>query len=52
MIEADKTQPLPLKAWGRGFNHMILLFEGEGELDVRSFHMKALRSGMETGIEY
>ena len=46
------THSVSLTGWGRGFNHMILLFEGEGELDIRSFGMKAHCTGMQTGIEY
>lgn len=46
------SQSISLAEWRRGFNHMILLFEGEGELDIRSFSMKAFCTGMETGIEY
>ena len=51
-INGSKTLAVSLGKWGRGFNHMILMFSGEGELNIRSFRMKALRSGMKTGIEY
>ena len=47
-----KPRPVSLKEWGRGFNHMIILCEGEGELLIRSFRMKSVRAGMKTGIEY
>ncbi len=52
IVSNVSTQSVSLTGWGRGFNHMILLFEGEGELDIRSFRMMALRTGMQTGIEY
>ncbi|MBR4428153.1 MAG: exo-alpha-sialidase [Clostridia bacterium] len=54
-LEVSSTggaQTVSLAEWGRGFNHLILLFEGEGELNIRSFGMKALCAGMGTGIEY
>ncbi len=35
-----------------GFNHMILLFEGAGDVNIKAFHMKAIESGLRTGIEY
>ena len=41
-----------MKEWGRGFNHIILLFEGDAVLDIDSFSMKAIQGGMKTGIEY
>ena len=47
-----ETQTVSMKEWGRGFNHMILLFEGDAALDIDSFSMKAIQGGMKTGIEY
>ncbi len=35
-----------------GFNHMMLVFEGQGELNISNFKMKAFETGMSTGIEY
>ena len=52
VVAGDETRTLPLVEWGRGFNHMILLLRGRGALDVTGFHMKAVRAGMKTGIEY
>lgn len=52
ITSGDQTRTVSMEEWGRGFNHMILLFEGDGELDVRAFHMKAASTGMKTGIEY
>lgn len=51
-VAGKETLTVPLHSWGRGFNHMILLFEGEGRIDIRTFHMKAVKGGMETGISY
>lgn len=51
-VAGKETLTVPLRSWGRGFNHMILLFEGEGRIDIRTFHMKAVKGGMETGISY
>ena len=53
MTTAAGTSELSLKDWGRGFNHLILLFEGQDEtLDVTGFEMKAAVEGLKTGIEY
>ena len=52
VISVAGTETVSLREWGRGFNHMILLFESEGELDINVFHMKAIRTGMKTGIVY
>ena len=53
MTTAAGTSERDLKDWRRGFNHLILLYEGQNEeMDVNSFEMKAVRGGMETGIEY
>ena len=46
------TRYISLKDLGRGFNHMILMFEGDGDVEICAFHMKAIRTGMKTGIEY
>lgn len=43
---------IDLSKWGRGFNHMIALFEGDGEMKLNAFTMKSFRGGMKTGIEY
>lgn len=47
-----KAKTVSLAEWNRGFNHMILLFNGNGRLDISSFHMKAIRTGMKTGIVF
>ena len=48
-----RTQTVSLGPWGRGFNHLSILFEGEGaQLGVSSFRMKGMGGGMKTGIEY
>ena len=47
-----REQTIPMTEWGRGFNHMIVMFEGEGTVDIRSFRMTAIREGMPTGIVY
>ena len=53
VTSAAGKQTISMKEWGRGFNHLTILFEGEGgEAFVRSFRMKAVRAGMKTGIEY
>ena len=42
-----------LKDWARGFNHLILLYEGgDEEVIIESFEMKAIENRLETGIEY
>ena len=42
-----------LKDWARGFNHLILLYEGsDEEVLIEGFEMKAIQNRLETGIEY
>ena len=42
-----------LKDWARGFNHLILLYEGkDDEVIIKDFEMKAIQNRLETGIEY
>ena len=42
-----------LNDWARGFNHLILLYEGKDEeVIIEGFEMKAVQNRLETGIEY
>ena len=52
VTDGGRERTIPMAEGGRGFNHMIVLFEGEGNIDIRSFRMTAIREGMPTGIEY
>ena len=52
IVSGGKTQTIPLDKWGRGFNHLSVLFEGEKEeLEITGFSMRG-QGGMKTGIEY
>ena len=52
LTSGGKTQTVSLDAWGKGFNHLSVLFEGEGQaLEITGFAMSG-KGGMKTGIEY
>ena len=52
VTSGSESCDVSLTEWNRGFNHMILLFEGDGEAHIGSFRMTATQSGLKTGIEY
>ncbi len=53
LTDALGTKEVSLADWPHGFNHMIFLFEGEGQsLTVTSFHMQAKQPFLDTGITY
>ncbi|MBQ2955763.1 MAG: exo-alpha-sialidase [Clostridia bacterium] len=52
LTSGEKSRTVSLDKWGRGFNHLSVLFEGEdAELNITGFSMRGT-GGMETGIEY
>ena len=51
LTSGGKTQTIPMDKWGKGFNHLSILFEGEGQaLEITGFTMRG-KGGMKTGIE-
>lgn len=53
LTSGGETRKVCLKDWARGFNHLSILFEGEGTaLNVTKFDMQHIAGALETGIEY
>ena len=52
LTSGGQTQTISLTQWGKGFNHLSVLFEGENEeMEITGFTMRG-QGGMKTGIEY
>ena len=52
LTSGGKVQTVSMDAWGKGFNHLSILFEGaKEELEITGFSMRG-QGGMKTGIEY
>ena len=52
LTSSGKAQTVSMDAWGKGFNHLTVLFEGEEQtLEITGFSMRG-KGGMKTGIEY
>lgn len=53
LTDAEHTEEHPLSGRTAGFNHLILLFEGEKQsMTVTSFRMQSEQPYLNTGIEY